>query len=774
MASEAIIKTFKHDILDATGAPVRSLSVLLSSISQGLGGFAESTINVLSQHTQFQGVDVSLDIDAPLRSEEDFLPRWLRVLTLQVEIGLSASILADSLHVAVESLPEDQRDNKYAQLSDDFSDLFLEAASNLRLGCFFAVPESQDVIRQRFRAALGNLPLPDVAPPQEGSQWPHFGTPQAGQADVASLSPPLLPLISEKVKFAYAMLPFLGRVLALKVFGVLDGSLLRVSRYLRNIHATTQTFDRISPSVNEYFTPPACQDGGESNASRQLRRSMAHASLLTAMLKAMQQLANEFFSANPGIPQPFQPAQYSGGPPEAAIQILTHHMNNFVHVEHSWVFKPVNWVPPPSTPAASGATSAMGMQFLNTQLKDKDSKYRMPAKNASQKQWEDWFERVKSLPDLYAGLSAKLIIPALLGHISVEDGRILGWHEIAKEAQASSSDLSLDQFLSHVRKQVLPAGTARKFAATALQNLSVKPANMADCQALSTKLQQLFRQLYPVTSDESEPITRLNAMRLVHVMLDTLKRTPAHIKSKSARAWKEYTSYNHSEVFAQYLDEHLHTSNQNSVQLCQQYLQVICKHLDAAHAMQIQLAQFTNQERREPQQVSAISTTQHVPEPAGRRSREETRRSVAAAQGDRTRSPGPAARSKSGKGSRKHSSSKPAAARPMASTAAAATPSDSAMKDSDRVQRSLDAAGRAMVKYGQHCAPGRIRHTLDSQLPTLSSSETLGAIEAKNCVLCQQEGHNINKCPLFENAKGKLRDACREYKRAFFDAFYSK
>ena len=116
---------------------------------------------------------------------------------------------------------------------------------------------------------------------------------------------------------------------------------------------------------------------------------------------------------------------------------------------------------------SSGILSSMGMQFLNNQLKDKDSKYRMPLKNAAEKQWEDWFDRVEQLPQLYPGLSAQLVIPALLGHVSAEDGRILGWHEVSREAHAKGETVSLlqnslpmseskcSQLAQHVRVQPL-------------------------------------------------------------------------------------------------------------------------------------------------------------------------------------------------------------------------------------------------------------------------------------------------------------------------------
>ena len=126
---------------------------------------------------------------------------------------------------------------------------------------------------------------------------------------------------------------------------------------------------------------------------------------------------------------------------------------------------------------------------------------------------------------------------------------------------------SVNGILAHVRKLVIPTGVARKEAAQELRQLSEKPFSADDCQALSSKTQKVFRNLFPKVTEESEPVSRLTAMKLVHKLMDNLKSAKGN-KGATILAWKQYSGYFHSQMFLEFLDESLHISQAKSEDLC--------------------------------------------------------------------------------------------------------------------------------------------------------------------------------------------------------------
>ena len=511
-------------ILNAQASPAHSVSVLLRPL-KGAGRFCDHVLGVLGNHVSFVQRDAAQPQSEPLVSTQDLYIRWAQLVSVILELSVLNSMMAESVGWWVSQRPETDRDEAWTTVVSDFQENLTEAMAQLGIGSLTRDMEDVATVRTRFVTLTGNLP---PVTEQIGDQpWPSFDSVRGTQASVESVPAPIRPLISQKISLSFALLPFWGRVLALKHYGVLAGSLQVVARYFRAVFPSDSStvFARLGPLVSQYYTPPTCRDGGESNAHRQLNRALTHVALLVAQAKALQEVVNSF--DRPGLVLPFMPEGYLGTDSSYPANVMAHQSQNFPHVATGqWVLSPLGGLPPPPpglNPPQSGTNPAMGMQFLNNQLKDKESKYRMPDKGAPQRQWEDWFSRVSALPTLYSGLSAQLVIPALLGHISTDDGRILGWQEISQEAQASSKSVSLEMFLTHVRRQVLPVGTSRKSAAHQLDRITKKPLALSDCQALSIKLQQLFRLLYPISSDEVEPITRLHAMRSVHVMLNAIK-----------------------------------------------------------------------------------------------------------------------------------------------------------------------------------------------------------------------------------------------------------
>jgi hypothetical protein len=86
---------------------------------------------------------------------------------------------------------------------------------------------------------------------------------------------------------------------------------------------------------------------------------------------------------------------------------------------------------------------------------------------------------------------------------------------------------TLAVFLQHVRKQVLSTSTSRRDARRELLELSEDYSHIPDCSSLSTKLKQLYAQLWPVSganSEEPEPMTRHEAVKAIHKIFARLPR----------------------------------------------------------------------------------------------------------------------------------------------------------------------------------------------------------------------------------------------------------
>ena len=93
----------------------------------------------------------------------------------------------------------------------------------------------------------------------------------------------------------------------------------------------------------------------------------------------------------------------------------------------------------------------------------------MPDIKAPQQHWEDWFQRIGALPIMYKGIPASIVVPALITNVRADDARIYGWQETILNADQKGQTLGLTDFLTHVKKLVIPTGVARKEAAQELK-----------------------------------------------------------------------------------------------------------------------------------------------------------------------------------------------------------------------------------------------------------------------------------------------------------------
>lgn len=284
----------------------------------------------------------------------------------------------------------------------------------------------------------------------------------------------------------------------------------------------------------------------------------------------------------------------------------------------------------PGTVAPSSVSDKSdGLRFLSAQARDGNSVYKMPQYQASQRDWEYWFRIVANLEHQYKGLSAQLIVANVTSDIKVDDRRWAGWQDLVEQGMEKGQSYTLTEFLSYIRRQVIHVQTTRRGAMQALLALCADCSKMNDLVGLSTRLSQLFAQLYPANSTEVEPMPRRQALNAVHVLLSNLGRAKA--QSAVVRAWREYTSYDNSRMFAEFIDDAHHQSASVSAVKATEYLASVAAQLGQAHRQYVQTsgragpvhAPGTSKNgQRQTDQVMAIDSHQRAGSGSGKRPRE--------------------------------------------------------------------------------------------------------------------------------------------------------
>ena len=172
-----------------------------------------------------------------------------------------------------------------------------------------------------------------------------------------------------------------------------------------------------------------------------------------------------------------------------------------------------------------------------------------------------------------------IIITTLTAQIPDKDRRIYGWHDKVQQLDSVHQQPTLEQFIQHIKSQVLPVTHTRKQAYTELLSLQTNNKNVPDCVALGTKFRQLFSQVFPSgDSQEVAPATKLNCCQAIHRTLLELTKSP--FQNKLVKAWQDHTGYNASLIFAAYLKESLHADGSSDI-LSESYLTLVeenCHH----------------------------------------------------------------------------------------------------------------------------------------------------------------------------------------------------
>ena len=336
------------------------------------------------------------------------------------------------------------------------------------------------------------------------------------------------------------------------------------------------------------------QDGGQANALRQANRFITGATILTSAVGAMALVWARFAGAETaefrwgppiGAPCARPGSPYLGEGPNAARVGFAALASSIVlrtenELQLRWSFSK------PGTSKLSGKyTEAGGLAFINAQMRRPDSRFKMPEVSASHRAWEAWFFKIKGFRDSCPLLESQCMIDIVTASLDRDDRRIFGWSEGLSESGEETR--SFQEFLDHVAKQVLSTNTTRHEAARQLETLESALERLPDCVTLATQIKQLVGQLYPqMETGEAEPFPRRTAVMLIHKAMCTLSTK----KSQAAvvQAWQALTSYDSSETFYKYVDESLHRGAETAA-VTTAYVKEICKHLERAHCMYVQI-----------------------------------------------------------------------------------------------------------------------------------------------------------------------------------------
>ena len=788
-----------RNAIEALQGPPKSVGILLRFLDQD-DDFCTAVTTAFRNSATFNSVSDHSPLDATLLSEDELYTRAHSVLLLAVDTTLACAMVARNIGDNLAKLTAADQATILVTIQKTFREKAQLFATKLGVGGFFDgidMDGDEAVKINRFTSRLTSLPhfSEDMTMDElDDKSYPDFGTMAVGDINCHASVTHLLPLMSQRVGFVFSVLPGRARIFALRILSILScDSDENLMSYMEQVHPDHAVIDgQIKGFAKSSILHSENTDGGESNGHRFLRRLCTYTNLVISIFRATQ-AAFRITTRNdpvlagwPGAPRElklvhFQSASFRLTP------ILLKLRNNFFHLRSDgWILSDYG-TKTTSPHQSKGVESSAGTTFLQNQMKNKDSIYKMPLISASEKVWEDWFNRVSDFSKTYPQLSAQLIIPVLLGHIGSQDGRILGWQESANEISAEGTQPTISQFLSYIRTLVLPTGTSRKVAAKELDQLTLKPLVVEDCLALSTKIQQLFRIIYPSQTNESEPITRLKAMISVHNMLEWIDRSKTNGPSATlSKSWKAYSAYLPTQIFLEYLDESLHKSSEDSVKLCSSYIKIVVQHLGAAHRMHIQTVRSDAAEI--PKGNVPINSIQTLSSGSAQRNRTRSRNgsdniSAFAGRGrsqDQSRSDSGTDRSRSRNGrsvrGRPFSSGSGSMGRPNGSyTKRPHSDGPKLVFEGAELERRVRAGILAADQASSSAShkPGQFRKVLCPALPGLSKEVTVQKIISVACVFCQEEGHNSSKCPHFRAAGPEVRKSAIEYKRAYFDAFFN-
>jgi hypothetical protein len=790
-------------LLDADFPSVHNTSVITESL-EAAGGWCKIVQGTLCEVERTEFI-TGLDLSVIGSDEDSFRYQLEHIAMIVTDTGLATSMIAANCFAAIEHQPLLVRAQSFSTLSNYYYSQLQSFLSQFEMDFLFSVEETALVRAQRFGASIGKLLVREMDEPY----WPINLNPLEPETAI----PPSfdedhmgsLAMFGERLAASVMNLPPLGRLLQLKLAQIVHyRNSVEMTGYFNAAFVTGAAFTGPTASLQSYFMDVSLKDGKDSNAERLLRRFSYLAVLRTCQTLAFQRTlenlrnlisvenllavdATKFsfsdFSSNCGI----------------ALRVVENLVKETRHpVTKTWVFTSIG---KDRLASKKGTDAVHALHFLNAQMKDKTSLYHMPDFKAPQKNWDDWFSRIASLKTTYTDINDSVVIPMLLSHLRVDDKRILGWSEACKEAESFNKILLLEDFLSHVKRLVIPTGTLRRDAAKQLLQITTKPFHIADCQTLGSKILLLFRALYPPNSDEVEPLSRITAMKHVHSMLQKLKE--ARLKDSSAplvTAWMQFTGYQHFDMFIRYIDEQLHTSNSVTIRLCEEYISLVVNQLTVAHRMYVQMQsvlhtpQFPrsnntsntgiggnsntgtgNGHTHTGHRINAVNTGNRNDSRSSERNqrleRSRSRSGVSGSGGSTTGTPPGSSAGQYGRGSNRGRSGGRGPGRGTVRTAERneQRPKYVGAEHEKRLRKALKYASQSVE---ERYKPGWLRHQMDSGLSKLNEGQVFDKMLAGTCLLCQVEGHRASNCPHFAKASEEVKSAAKQMRAAFFDKYY--
>ena len=234
--------------------------------------------------------------------------------------------------------------------------------------------------------------------------------------------------------------------------------------------------------------------------------------------------------------------------------------------------------------------AADGVKYLTLQLSRADSAFHMPAEQAEQQAWEDWFLKLSEVPNYY-DMSSEQIIYAVTGHMKYNDRVLYGWPDTVSRLRALGKPVTLDAFFAHIRITLFACRETRRSAYKELMLLPTLLSSIADCAALCVRLRQVWARLYPAATSEREPITRQAAILHIHSTL-TEAREGSY---KSRRGSMLLTAlfrfpFSSASLFEDFIADVHHTTVVDSCKSSELYLQALFAELTRAHTLYVNLA----------------------------------------------------------------------------------------------------------------------------------------------------------------------------------------
>jgi hypothetical protein len=148
----------------------------------------------------------------------------------------------------------------------------------------------------------------------------------------------------------------------------------------------------------------------------------------------------------------------------------------------------------------------------------------------------------------------------------------------------SGKTVQLSDFFSHIRKQLFVRRDTRHSALLELRLLRQDIATMPDCNALSTRLKQIWLR-FPTSTEELEPIRRHEACLFVHELLIYVKDLGfKQRKTVLHKAWHEF-DFRSNDLFMAHFRDSSHETPAKSEIATAAYLTAVCDTLQASQEM---------------------------------------------------------------------------------------------------------------------------------------------------------------------------------------------